>query len=140
MKKNFWETKKLSEMNPEEWESLCDGCGHCCLVKLEDEETGHIYKTSVACKLLDIEFCRCRDYEHRFKKVPTCLKLSPQNIDDIDWLPDTCAYILLNSGKTLPDWHPLKDNLVHESGVSVKAFAQSEEYIHPEQLPDCIIE
>ena len=136
----FWKSKSLSEMNQAEWESLCDGCGHCCLVKLEDEETGKIYKTSIACKLLDIETCRCSDYENRFKKVPTCLKLNPKNIDDIDWLPETCAYKLVDSGKDLPDWHPLRGDFVHESGVSIKAFAQSEEFVHPAQLHECIID
>lgn len=140
MKETFWKTKKLSEMNQDEWEALCDGCGHCCLVHLENDETGEIYKTSVSCRLLDIETCRCRDYENRIKQVPSCLKLTPDNIDEIDWLPETCAYKLVSKGKDLPDWHPLVDNEVHEAGISVQAFAQSEEFIHPEQLHECIIE
>ena len=126
-------------MNDKEWESLCDGCGHCCLVKLEDEETRKVYKTSIACRLLDIETCRCKDYVHRLKRVPICLKLTPENISDIDWLPETCAYKLVDSGKELPDWHPLINDQVHESGVSVRDFAQSEEFVHPEQLSECII-
>lgn len=136
----FWLEKKLEEMTFEEWESLCDGCGYCCLVKLEDADTGKVYKTSVACKLLDIETCRCKDYEHRLKKVPGCLKLTPDNLGDIDWLPDSCAYKLLEAGKALPNWHPLIGGGIHEAGQSVKAFAQSELYVHPEQLPECIIE
>jgi len=136
----FWKSKSLSEMTQAEWESLCDGCGYCCLVKLEDEDTGKIYKTSVACKLLDIDACRCRDYEHRFKKVPSCLQLTPENIHEIDWLPETCAYKILDGGGDLPDWHPLTGNRVHEAGASIKAFAQSEAFIHPEQFPECIID
>lgn len=139
MTKPFWKTKKLTEMTHDEWESLCDGCGHCCLVHLENEESGEVYKTSVSCRLLDIETCRCGDYDNRFKKVPTCLKLTPDNISEADWLPETCAYKLIENGKDLFDWHPLINNTVFEAGVSVKAFAQSEKYIHPEQLPECII-
>jgi len=139
MNNPFWKIKKLSEMTREEWESLCDGCGHCCLVYLENEDTGEVYKTSASCHLLDIETCRCRDYENRIKKVPTCLKLSPENIGQIDWLPETCAYRLIAGGKELPAWHPLINDSVHESGISVKAFAHSEEFVHPEQLHECII-
>ena len=139
MNKPFWETKTLAEMNHEEWESLCDGCGHCCLVYLEDEDSGDIVKTSASCRLLDIESCRCSDYENRVKKVPTCLKVTVDNIDEVDWLPDTCAYKLIAAGKVLPEWHPLINNTVNESGVSVRAFAHSEEFVHPEQLQDCII-
>ena len=139
MNKPFWETKKLSEMTQVEWESLCDGCGHCCLVHLENADSGEVYKTSVSCRLLDIETCRCRNYDNRFKKVPTCLKLTSKNLAECEWLPDTCAYKLIAAGKELFDWHPLINNTVHESGVSVKAFAQSEEHIHPSQLVECII-
>ena len=140
MTEPFWVAKTLFEMTRDEWESLCDGCGHCCLVKLEDSETGKIYKTSIACKLLDIETCRCRDYDKRLIKVPMCLKLTPQNIGEIDWLPETCAYKLISLGKTIPDWHPLINNQVQEAGISIRAFAQSEEFIHPSQIPECIIE
>ena len=127
-------------MNHEEWESLCDGCGYCCLVYLENEESGEIVKTSASCRLLDIDNCTCSDYENRFKKVPTCLKLSIDNIDEVDWLPETCAYKLIAAGKALPEWHPLINNTVAESGASVKAFAHSEEFVHPEQLGECIID
>lgn len=140
MNEPFWKIKTLSEMTQDEWELLCDGCGHCCLVHLENEGSGEIYKTSVSCRLLDIKTCRCRDYENRFKKVSSCLKLTLENIEQVDWLPETCAYKLIAQGKELADWHPLLNDVVHEAGISVKAFAQSEEFIHPEQLHECVIE
>ena len=143
MKLPFWKTKSLSEMNMVEWESLCDGCGKCCLVKLEDEDTHELYVTNVSCHLLDIETCRCRDYEQRLQKVPMCLSLAADKLEPLNWLPETCAYRLLAEGQELMNWHPLlsKDvDSVHEQGMSVRGFAQSEEYIHPDQLHDHVIE
>lgn len=139
---HFWETKSLEQMNPQEWESLCDGCGLCCLLKIEDEDSGKVFNTSVSCKQLDIESCRCRDYQNRLTDVPMCLQLTIDNLATLSWLPETCAYKRLFEGKTLPSWHPLisKDKgSVHETGISAKWFAQSEEYIHPEQLTDFVI-
>jgi uncharacterized cysteine cluster protein YcgN (CxxCxxCC family) len=104
---HFWETKTLLEMSQDEWESLCDGCGKCCLHKLEDEDTGEIYITSIACKLLDLKTCRCTKYTERTKFVPDCLDLSDVNFYQYQWLPKTCAYRLLNDGEKLPLWHPL---------------------------------
>ena len=130
-------------MTQEEWESLCDGCGRCCLVKIEDEESGEIYTTSVSCHLLDIKHCRCNDYTNRMIKVSSCAQLKLSSLPDINWLPDTCAYKRLYAGEGLPAWHPLltrDKNSVHEAGVSVKWFAQSEDYIHPDQLVDFIID
>ena len=95
----FWESKKLHEMTTSEWESLCDGCGKCCLVKLEDYDTAEIYHTNLACKLLDIEACRCTDYGNRQKHVDDCVKLNPQNLKSIQWLPDTCSYKLFRAGE-----------------------------------------
>jgi uncharacterized cysteine cluster protein YcgN (CxxCxxCC family) len=130
-------------MTADEWESLCDGCGLCCLVKLEDEDSGEVCNTSVSCRQLDIESCRCRDYENRLSKVAMCIQLSLENLPELSWLPETCAYKRLNAGKTLPSWHPLisrdKDS-VHEAGFSAKWFAQSEDFVHPDQLPDFIID
>jgi uncharacterized cysteine cluster protein YcgN (CxxCxxCC family) len=140
---NFWKIKKLEQMSVDEWESLCDGCGLCCLVKIEDEDSGEVFNTSVSCFLLDIESCRCSDYDNRFSKAPMCTQLTAKNLLQMDWLPESCAYKRLSTGRALPDWHPLltKDkNSVHEAGISVKWFAQSEEYVHPEQLVDRIIE
>jgi len=130
-------------MNLEEWDALCDGCGLCCLVKIEDEDSGRVYNTSVSCKQLDIESCRCRDYENRLNDVPMCTKLRLENIAQLHWLPESCAYKRIYENKTLPSWHPLisKDNnAVHQAGVSAKWFAVSEEYVHPEQLADFVIE
>jgi len=119
----FWRTKPLDAMTPAEWESLCDGCARCCLVKLEDEDTGMIYPTDVGCTLLDGETCRCRDYADRQERVPDCVRLTPQAVWDIPWLPPTCAYRLLAEGRDLAWWHPLVSGdpeTVHRAGVSVK--------------------
>jgi len=138
----FWETLALNQMSQAQWELLCDGCGLCCLVKVEDEDSGEVFNTTVCCSLLDIEICRCRDYENRLFKAPMCIQLTLDNLPEMNWLPETCAYKRLYAGQSLPDWHPLitgNENSVHEAGVSVKWFAQSEEYVHPEQLFDCVI-
>ena len=106
LREHFWELP-LGELNRVEWESLCDGCGHCCLHKLEDEETGEIAGTNVACKLLDTETARCTDYRHRRAYVPDCLRLTLKLVDTVPWLPGTCAYRLRAEGRPLPEWHPL---------------------------------
>ena len=106
LRERFWELP-IAELNRAEWEALCDGCGHCCLHKLEDEETGEIAGTNVACKLLDTETARCTDYRHRKAFVPDCLRLTPQIIKDVPWLPATCAYRRRAEGLPLPRWHHL---------------------------------
>ncbi len=119
----FWRRKTLSEMTAPEWESLCDGCGRCCLVKLEDEDTSAIAYTDVACRLLDVGACRCGDYENRQAKVPDCVRLTPEAVDTISWLPPTCGYRLVADGKDLPWWHPLvsgSPETVHTAGISVR--------------------
>ena len=119
----FWRTKTLEQMTPNEWESLCDRCGRCCLVKLEDEDTGVIHNTDIACKLFDAGTCGCTAYELRQKKVHDCVKLTPESVRTIKWLPKTCAYRLVRDGKSLPDWHPLlskSPESVHLAGVSVR--------------------
>lgn len=129
-------------MSPDEWESLCDGCGLCCLVKIEDEDSGQVFNTTVSCFLLDVASCSCLDYENRLNKAAMCTRLTLSNLPGMSWLPETCAYKRLYAGHTLPEWHPLitkNKNSVHEAGISVKWFAQSEEYIHPEQLLDFVI-
>lgn len=116
-------------MTTEEWESLCDGCGRCCLLKLEDEDTGEVALTRLTCHLLDIGSCRCSDYENRHRHVPDCVKLAPEHVGQLDWLPETCAYKLVGEGKDLFWWHPLvsgSKDTVHEAGVSVRHFAISE--------------
>ncbi len=119
----FWETKSLDEMSPEEWESLCDGCGRCCLVKLEDEETGDLHHTDVACRLFDAETCRCRDYRDRSRLVPDCVTLTPREVRSLRWLPPTCAYRRIEEGRGLAWWHPLVSGdpaTVEAAGVSAR--------------------
>jgi uncharacterized protein len=119
----FWKTKGLDEMTPAEWESLCDGCGKCCLMKLEYEDTGEIDWTNVACHQLDHKTCRCKAYALRRVLVEDCVSLTPDNIDQITWLPATCGYRLVNEGRDLYWWHPLVSgdpDTVHEAGISVR--------------------
>ena len=103
----FWETKTLAQMSQEEWESLCDGCGRCCLYILHNEETGDVFETDVACRLFDAKRRRCTDYENRSARVPDCVRLTPENAEALHWMPETCAYRRLARGEALPDWHPL---------------------------------
>ena len=127
--KPFWQVKSLAEMTEGEWESLCDGCGQCCLHKLEDVDTGEVAFTNVACKLLDVESCRCTNYACRKKHVPDCERLTPETVPDLYWLPKTCAYRLLDEGKELAWWHPLVSgdrDTVHEAGISIRDMAVSE--------------
>lgn len=119
----YWRAKALSEMSEAEWEGLCDGCGKCCLIGLEDADTGEVYLTDVACKLFDGAACRCNDYANRKARVPDCVKLTPENVGELSWLPYSCAYRLVAEGKDLFDWHPLKTGdpeSVHAAGVSVR--------------------
>lgn len=129
-KDRFWETTPLAAMTPEQWESLCDGCAKCCLEKLEDEETRRIVYTNVACRLLDLDTCRCTNYRQRARVVSNCVRLTPATLDDPYWLPSTCAYRLVREGKPLPDWHPLLSGdpeTVFRSGHSVRGRVISED-------------
>lgn len=113
----------MAEFNEEEWESLCDGCARCCLLKLEDEDTGEVHYTDVVCDLLDLEKCHCSDYPNRHVKVPDCIKLTPESLAEIDWLPSTCGYRLIAEGKDLYWWHPLVSGdrtTVHYAGIGVR--------------------
>ncbi|MCK0149930.1 YcgN family cysteine cluster protein [Marivita sp. S6314] len=140
----FWERKALKDLSQAEWEALCDGCGKCCLNKLEDEDTGHVELTRVACRLFDDSTCRCAQYEIRHQFVPECIVLKPTNIDDhAYWMPQTCAYRLLWEGKPLFDWHPLISGTpqsVHDAGVSVKDQTVPEFEVHEDDWEDHIIE
>jgi hypothetical protein len=141
--KPFWQAKRLEQMTQKEWESLCDGCGRCCLNKLEEEGTGNTFFTDVACRLLDTAACRCRDYANRKAKVPDCVKLTPRSVRRIPWLPPTCAYRLLAEGRDLYWWHPLVSGdaeSVHAAGVSVRArISLTEDEVPDDQLEKHIV-
>lgn len=140
----FWERKPLTKMSEREWEALCDGCGKCCLNKLEDEDSGEVALTRVACRLLDDDTCRCAHYKNRHKFVPDCIMLRPDNLDThAYWMPETCAYRLLWQGNPLPDWHPLISgtaNSVHEAGISIRHMTVSEFDIPQDEWEEYIIE
>jgi uncharacterized cysteine cluster protein YcgN (CxxCxxCC family) len=140
----FWREKPLEAMSDAEWESLCDGCARCCLVKLDDEETGTIHYTDVGCALLDAGACRCRDYGNRQAQVPDCVRLTPENIRDLAWMPPTCAYRLVAEGRDLYWWHPLVSGdreTVHTAGISVRGrVAGAEDAYSMPQLLDHIVQ
>ena len=139
----YWKTKTLDEMSSIEWEQLCDGCGRCCLVKLEEEDTGETHFTDVACFMLDCGSCRCGDYEGRKGHVPDCVTLTPEIVRTVDWLPPTCAYKLVAAGKDLYWWHPLisgDPDTVHAAGVSVRGrVSATEETVPDDKLEDYIV-
>jgi uncharacterized cysteine cluster protein YcgN (CxxCxxCC family) len=139
----FWENKRLEDMTPEEWESLCDGCAKCCVRKLEDEDTGEVHYTDVACRLLDRSTCRCSRYGERFSLVPDCIALTPACVHRFHWMPRTCAYRLLAEGKPLEPWHPLVSgdpNSVHRRGVSIQGRVVSELDIDDADLDQRLID
>ena len=139
----FWKTKPLNEMSTEEWESLCDGCAQCCVIKFEDEDTDEIYHTNVVCELLDIFHCKCTRYAERSTLVSTCLTLDYQLIHELKWMPETCAYRLLAENKDLPDWHPLVSGnakSVHTSGHSVRAKVVSARDIAEDDLINYVVD
>ena len=138
----FWKTKRLGQMTPAEWESLCDGCGRCCLLKFYDPEADTYHFTDVACKLLDLESCRCSRYEKRQSIVKDCIKLTPRNVRRLRWVPPTCAYRLVAEGRDLYWWHPLVSgdpNTVHEAGISARGRIVSEESVPEAEVENRIV-
>lgn len=139
----FWEAKRLEDMSRAEWESLCDGCGQCCMLKVEVEDTSQIFLTRLACKLLDIGSCRCRDYPDRHASVPDCVVLTPENVTSFPWLPATCAYRVLAQGGALAWWHPLVSgdpDTVHQAGISVRTWARSEKGVRASAITRYIVD
>ena len=137
----FWE-KPLAELNDEEWERLCDGCGRCCLKKLEDEETGELLWTRVVCRYFDAASSRCRCYSERTRKVPDCLDVRSLTLADARWMPPTCAYRLRFEGRPLYDWHPLisgSRQAMQEAGIAVADKVLSEEHVHPDGMEEHVI-
>ncbi len=143
LRPRFWETVPLRKMTPDEWEALCDGCGKCCLNKLEYEDTGEVAFTRVACRLLDCDTCRCGHYETRRTYVPECVQLTSKTLPKVAyWLPKTCAYKLLHDGRPLYPWHPLisgDPQSVHAAGVSVRGWAISEVTVDEDDWEDHLI-
>ena len=142
LRDRFWERVPLEQMTGEEWEALCDGCGKCCLHKLQDEDTDTVYYTRVACRLLDPRSCRCRDYVNRRRQVADCVVLQASRVAEFDWLPSSCAYRLLALGQPLAQWHHLLSgdrNSVHSTGMSVRGATISSEYVHSEDMQEHII-
>ncbi len=140
--KPFWQRLSLAEMDQEQWESLCDGCARCCLIKLEDEDSGEVVYTGVTCQLLDLDHCRCTRYPERHALVEDCVQLGPEQAATFHWLPRTCAYRILAEGGDLPEWHPLVSgdpDSVHEAGISVRGRAISEAHVHPDGLEEHVI-
>jgi uncharacterized protein len=144
MRNRFWESVPLNRMTPQEWEALCDGCGKCCLNKLEYDDTGEVDFTRIACRLLDGDTCRCKHYETRRDYVPECVSLTPKSLPKVAyWLPRTCAYRLLHEGKPLYDWHPLisgDPQTVHDAGMSVQGWTIPETEVPEDEWDEYTIE
>ena len=137
----FWKTKSLTQLTHQEWESLCDGCGKCCVLKLEDMDTEAVYYTDVACKMLDCQTGKCRDYDNRKQHVPDCVLLTPQSVEQLAWMPKTCAYRLVHEGHDLPDWHPLVSGdteTVRQAGQCVAGRVFPEGSVEDEDMADHI--
>jgi len=145
MPEKWWETKPLASMSEEEWEKICDGCGKCCLIKLQDEEEdgGEVYYTDVACHLFDAKTCQCSDYKHRLLRVPDCVQLEAGNLEALNWMPPSCSYRRLQQGLELEDWHHLISNdrtTIHRTGNSVIKRVIFERDLSDEDLEDRIVE
>ena len=142
IRKGFWKRRKLTDLSLEEWEALCDGCGNCCLYKVEDIDTGEVGLTNVVCRFLDLDNIQCQLYDDRHSAMPSCIKLTPSKVESLKWLPETCAYVLIMRGQPLPDWHPLESgspNSVHEAGISVKGKVIRETEANLDRIEDYIV-
>ena len=142
LRPNFWKGKTLEQISSEEWEALCDGCGQCCLYKLEDEDSGDLYLTNVVCRFLDHQTCQCQVYINRHQAVPTCVQLTPQNVLELKWIPPTCAYKLIAEGKDLLDWHPLvcgEKQSIQKTDFFIGDRAISESEVDMDDLENYII-
>ena len=142
MTKPFWQHLSLEELDDEQWESLCDGCGRCCLVRFENPGDRSVFYTMASCRLLDTDTCRCQDYENRFQRVKTCMSIRDLPSKNYRWLPESCAYRILAEGDDLPWWHPLVSgdpNTVVEAGISVAGRVFSEDNIHPDELETLLL-
>jgi uncharacterized cysteine cluster protein YcgN (CxxCxxCC family) len=139
----WWHEKSLAELSAEQWEALCDGCAKCCLHKLQDEDNGEVLYTRVRCRYLDEATCRCSDYLRRSLLMPNCIQLQAESVEDLDWLPSTCAYRLRAHGERLPEWHPLVSGdtaTVHRAGISIRGRAISDEFVHPDGFDEHIVQ
>ena len=142
IRKGFWKSKNLTDFSPEEWEALCDGCGICCLYKVEYEDTGEVDLTNIVCRFLDLDCIRCQLYDDRNSAMPTCIKLTPSKVESLKWLPETCSYLLILRGQPLPDWHPLESGdpqSIHKAGISVKGKVLRETDADLDRIEDYVI-
>jgi uncharacterized cysteine cluster protein YcgN (CxxCxxCC family) len=142
MRERFWDHFKLTELTQEEWEALCDGCGRCCLIKLEDEDSGEIAFTGVACKQLNLKTAQCQDYPNRQQRVPDCIQLTPEAVTRIKWLPRSCGYRRVHEGRGLAAWHPLISGdpfSVQKAGIAVIGRVVSESAVYEDDLQDHVI-
>lgn len=141
-RERFWQRFPLEALNRDEWEALCDGCGLCCLLKLEDEDSGELYFTRMACRYLEPSGCRCSVYDSRTRHVPDCVEVTPDIARSFSWLPSSCAYRRLARGQALPAWHPLltgDPESVHRAGISVRGRVVSEELVHEDDYEEQIV-
>lgn len=142
LRPQFWKTYTLDQLTNPEWEALCDGCGLCCLVKLQDEDDGEVVYTKVACQLLDTQTAQCSDYANRMKFVPDCLQLTPELVPQLSWLPKSCAYKRVDQGLDLPDWHPLLTGKAQSDIPAKKSAAKrciSEKDINPDDIEEYLV-
>ena len=143
MDRPYWETKRLDEMSREEWEQLCDGCAKCCLLKLEDEDTSEIAYLRLHCRLLDAETCLCSDYANRKSKVPDCVQLTPKTLQEVTWMPESCAYRRVHEGRGLADWHHLvcgDRERIHREGHSVRGRSLCEDTVLEDDQIDWVVD